>query len=127
MKHILLPKKVLLNRYLSRLRSWLRWRVLYQPCLKLGVIYNFHRCPHTVVSQPTQSGADNFKIALAAGCKYNRNRHPWHSILLEAQLGDKEAVNHILRPQCEPHVAIGGNDQRGGYEVISGRDRKSVV
>src|SRR5713101_6657484 len=115
-----LSKEVLLKRYSSRLRSWLLWRMPCQPLLKLGITYNFHHCPHTVVPKPTQSRADNFKIPLAVGCKYNRNYHPWHRILLEAQFGDKEAVNHILRPQCEPHIAIGGNDQRGGYEVISG-------
>src|SRR5574341_1533659 len=70
--------------------------VLAQPLLELFRFEHFQVGPHAVVAQAAQFGAGNLEASNLVGGEVNGNLHARHGVLLQAQLPDKEAVDHVL-------------------------------
>ncbi len=59
--------------------------------------------PHPVVTKATELRACNFVLPFLRGCKPELGKHTRNSILLDAEFGNEERMDHILRCHVQQH------------------------
>ena len=75
---------------------------------------------HAVVSEAAELGAEDGVSAGSDGDEVDVDGLSGNGVLLEAHLGDGEAVDDVLGAEAEVDFAVGGKDELGGDEVVGG-------
>ncbi len=80
-------------------------RLVREPLLELLLRHHLEVCPHVVVPQPAELGADDLLLDRLRRGEMNGNHQAGDEILLHPQVGDVEGVPHVLGVQGEQHLA----------------------
>ncbi len=73
---------------------------------------------HPVVAGTAELGAENGVGSRCGGSEVEVDGLAGNGVLLEAHLGYGETVNNILGPEAEVYLAVNGEDEFGGDEVV---------
>src|SRR5439155_21110132 len=88
-----------------------------QPFVEIFLADNVYHAMHLVVTEAAEFGAGNFVIANGGRSQVQMKVQSWHCILLESQVRNKEAVNHVHRAQAEINLAVHRHIHRSGNNV----------
>ena len=72
------------------------------------------------MAETAELGAEDGVGAGCGGCEVDVHGLAGDGVLFEAELGDGEAVDDILRVEAEVDFAVGWEDEFGGDEVVGG-------
>ncbi len=73
---------------------------------------------HAVVAHAADLRAEDGVGAGGGGGEVDVDGLAGDGVLLEAELGDEEAVDDVLRVEAEVDLAVGGEDELGGEDVV---------
>jgi hypothetical protein len=73
------------------------------------------------MAEAAELRADHFVLPNRIRSEVERNDHPGHGILLDAQFAHVKIVNHVLRADQQVHFVVHRNRERGNYDVVLAR------
>jgi hypothetical protein len=91
-----------------------------QPCGEFGGGKDPESSVHAVVAEAAELGAENGVGAGGGGGEVDVEALTRNGVLLEAELGDGEAVDDVLSVEPEIDFAVRGKDEFGGDKVVGG-------
>ena len=91
-----------------------------EPCGELIGWEDAEGCVHAVVAEAAELGAEDRVGAGGGGGEVEVDGLAGNGVLLEAHLGDGEAVDDVLGVETQVYFAVGGEDEFGGDKVVGG-------
>src|SRR5271170_4882721 len=94
-------------------------RLGLQPLVKLVLRQHLEKSAHAVMPQTTKLRADNLELSSLGGREMYRDVEPRNDVLLNAQFGNVEGMNHVLRVHGQQNGLVHRDGERTHHDIVA--------